>query len=122
MNKSKVKTVLKEISIELIGSVLIAVGLYNFAVASEFPMTGFSGIALILYRLFHLPIGLTIIVLNIPIALLCYKLLGRAFFLRSVRCIIISSVMIDYLAPLFPIYTGSRMISAICAGVPFACS
>lgn len=111
------KKIAHEISMELLGSLLIAVGIYNFAVASQFPMTGFSGISMILNRLFGLPIGLTIMVLNIPVAILCYKLLGRGFFLRSLRCIIISSVMIDYLAPLFPVYTGSRMLSAITTGV-----
>lgn len=114
---NRAKRIMKEIGMEFIGSALIAVGLYNFAVTSEFPMTGFSGISLILNRLFHLPIGLTIIVLNIPVALLCYRLLGRGFFLRSLRCIVISSVMIDYVAPLLPVYTGSRMLSAICTGV-----
>ena len=113
----KFKIIAKEIFFEVIGSILIAVGIYNFAVASKFPMTGFSGISLILNRLFDLPIGLTIIVLNIPVSLLCYKLLGRKFFLRSIRCILISSLFIDYIAPLFPIYEGSRMISAICTGV-----
>lgn len=112
-----VKQFFKETAIETIASILIAVGIYNFAVASEFPMTGFSGISMILYRLFGLPIGFTIMLLNVPVAILCYRLLGKKFFLRSLRCILISSLMIDYLAPLFPVYEGSRMISAICTGV-----
>lgn len=113
----KVKQFCKETAVETLGSILIAIGIYNFAVASEFPMTGFSGISMILYRLFDLPIGLTIMALNIPVAILCYKLLGRGFFLRSLRCIVISSLMIDYVAPLLPIYTGDRMLSALCTGV-----
>ena len=40
------------------------------------------------------------IVLNIPVAILCYKLLGRQFFFRSVRCMILSSLFVDYVAPL----------------------
>ena len=115
--KKNIQQFLKETCIETVASVLIAVGIYNFAVASEFPMTGFSGISMILYRLFDLPIGLTTVILNVPVAILCYKLLGRKFFLRSIRCLIISSLMIDYLAPLLPIYQGSRMISALCTGV-----
>ena len=111
------KQFMKETLMETLASFLIAVGIYNFAVASKFPMTGFSGISLILYRLFDLPIGLTTVVLNVPVAILCYRLLGKKFFFRSVRCILISSLMIDYLAPLLPIYTGSRMISALCTGV-----
>lgn len=70
-----------------------------------------------MYRLFGLPIGVMTIVLNIPVALLCYRLLGRGFFLRSVRCMLISSVFVDYVAPLFPLYQGTRLIAAICAGV-----
>ena len=115
--KQNIKQFLKETCVETVASVLIAIGIYNFAVASEFPMTGFSGISMILYRLFGLPIGLTTVILNVPVAILCYKLLGRKFFLRSIRCLVISSLMIDYLAPLLPIYEGSRMISALCTGV-----
>ena len=114
---TNVKQFFKEVSIETIGSFLTAIAIYNFAVASEFPMTGFSGISLILYRLFQLPIGLTIFIMNIPVALICYKLLGKKFFFRSIRCIIINSLMIDYLAPMLPVYEGSRMISAIYTGV-----
>lgn len=117
MKKESIKQFLKETCIETVASVLIAVGIYNFAVASEFPMTGFSGISMILYRLFGLPIGLTTVILNVPVAILCYKLLGKKFFFRSLRCLVISSLMIDYLAPLLPIYEGSRMISALCTGV-----
>lgn len=108
---------IQDVLIEIAGSFLTAVALYNFAVPAGFPMTGFSGLALILYRLFSLPIGVMTIVLNIPVAILCYRLLGRGFFLRSVRCMIISSLFVDYVAPLLPLYTGGRLLAAICTGV-----
>ncbi|BBF44923.1 hypothetical protein lbkm_3663 [Lachnospiraceae bacterium KM106-2] len=106
-----------DVAVEVLGSFLIALALYNFALKAEFPMTGFSGISMILYRLFSMPIGFTTILLNIPVAILCYRLLGKGFFFRSVRCMVISSVMIDYVAPLLPVYDGSRILSAICTGV-----
>lgn len=101
---------------EILGSFLIAVALYNFALHAAFPMTGFSGISMILYRLFALPIGLTTIILNIPVAIACYRLIGRDFMFKSLRCMIISSLMIDYIAPLLPVYQGSRMLSALVTG------
>lgn len=107
----------KQVFWECIGSILIAVGIYNFAVQAEFPMNGFSGISIILYRLAHIPIGLSTILLNIPVALLCWKLLGRQFFLNSLRCMVLSSVMIDILAPMFPVYSGSRLLAALCTGL-----
>lgn len=108
---------LKDIAFELAGSFLAAVALYNFALKAEFLMTGFSGISLILYRLFGLPIGALTIALNIPVAIWCYKLLGRDFFLRSVRCTILSSLMVDYVAPLLPLYSGDRLLTALFTGV-----
>lgn len=111
------KRVALDIIVEIIGSFLIAISLYNFAAQAKFPMTGFSGIALILNRLFSLPIGITTIVINIPVAIICYKLLGRGFFLRSFRCMIISSLMIDYVGPLLPMYHGDRLLAAITTGV-----
>lgn len=102
---------------EIVGSIFIAAAIYNFAVQAQFPMTGFSGISIILYRLFEIPIGLSTVLLNIPVALLCYKLLGKNFFISSLRCMLISSVFIDYIAPLFPVYEGDRLLAALCTGV-----
>ena len=55
-------------------------------------MVGISGIALIFYHLMNIPIGVSSIILNIPIALICYKALGKDFFVRSIRSIIITSL------------------------------
>lgn len=107
----------KQIFWEVLGSACIAAGIYNFAVQAGFPMTGFSGISIILYQLWNVPIGLSTILLNIPVAFLCYRLLGRQFFISSLRCMVISSVMIDYIAPLFPVYDGDRLLAALCTGV-----
>lgn len=103
--------------LETLGGFLVAVALDCFAVNAAFPLTGFSGIALIVNRLWGLPIGVTTVLLNIPLAFLCYKLLGRGFFLRSMRCMVISSVFIDYIGPMLPAYDGDRLLAALCTGV-----
>lgn len=115
--KNKLQELIVQLLWELVGSIFIAIGIYNFAVQAEFPMTGFSGISIILYQLFNVPIGLSTILLNIPVAIICYKLLGKKFFISSIRCMIISSVIIDYIAPLFPVYEGSRLLAALCTGI-----
>lgn len=106
-----------DILIDIIGGILIALGTYNFAAAARFPMVGLNGIALIFYHLFGTPIGLVAMLLNVPIALACFKILGRKFFLRSLRTILITSIIMDYISPLFPIYEGDRMLAAICTGI-----
>ena len=113
----KWKPILTGIICEVIGSLLVALGTNNFAIASQLPLVGFSGIAFILNRLLGVPVGWAIIGLNIPVAILCCRVLGKDFFIRSMRCMVISSLMVDYLAPLFPIYQGDRLLAAIATGV-----
>lgn len=106
-----------DVLIDIVGGILIALGTYNFAAEAMFPMVGFNGIGLIFYHLFEWKIGMVVMILNIPVALICFRILGREFFIRSIRTIIITSVIIDYVAPMFPVYSGDRMLAAICTGV-----
>lgn len=111
------KRILKEILFEISGSLLAAFGVYSFALQAAFPMTGFSGIAALFYYLFRIPVGTLSILMNIPVTLFCFRLLGKRFFFRSIRCLMLFSLALDFIAPLFPVYTGDRLLSAICTGV-----
>lgn len=107
----------KNLTLEILGCFVSALGLYNFVVAAEVPVTGVAGIGSILYRLIGLPIGWTSILINIPIIAFSYKTLGRSFFLRSVRCMVVFAFVTDYIAPLLPVYEGDRMLATVCGGV-----
>lgn len=117
MRYTGIKRFAADVLVDIAGGILIALGTYNFAAASNFPMVGLNGIALIFYQLFGTPIGLVAMLLNVPIAIGCYRILGRDFFLRSIRTIIITSVIMDCVAPLLPVYEGDRMLSAVCTGI-----
>ena len=65
--KSKVKTFLIDILLDIVGGCFIAIGVYNFAVASGFPVAGISGIAIVFYYFWKIPIGTMTTILNIPI-------------------------------------------------------
>ncbi len=103
--------------VDILGGVLVGVGIYNFAASAGFPLAGVSGIALIFYRIFGLPIGLGTLLINIPIVLFSYRVLGRRFLLRSLQSMVISSLILDYVMPLLPVYDGERMLAAVCTGV-----
>lgn len=117
MNQTKVKELAMDILVDVVAGMVIAIGVYNFALNANFPLAGFSGIAIILYHLFRIPVGIGTILLNIPVSIFCYKFLGRTFFLKSVKSMIISSILMDYVAPMFPVYNGSRLLAALCMGV-----
>ena len=115
--RKAVEKLMKNIGVELVGSMLIAISTYNVAFHARFPVAGFSGIAMILYRLFGVPMGLSNLLMNIPLAILCYRMIGNRFLLRTVRCMVISSILLDTVAPLLPVYEGNRMVAALLACV-----
>ena len=117
MNKSNWKETGIDILVDIAAGMVIAIGVYNFALNANFPVAGFSGIAIVMYHLLGLPVGAGTIILNIPVAIFCYKFLGRNFFLKSLKSMIISSFLMDYVAPYLPVYEGSRLLAALCMGV-----
>ena len=83
------------------------------ALLAGVPVTGVAGIGAILFRLFGLPIGVTNIIMNIPIVLICFKYLGKDFFFRSVRCMVLFAIFTDYVLAALPVYQGDRMLATI---------
>ncbi|MCQ2523331.1 MAG: YitT family protein [Lachnospiraceae bacterium] len=112
--KEKLATLFIDIICDIAGGILIAVGLYNFASAMGFPMVGFNGLALIVFQLYRIPMGMFVIAMNIPAILICYRRIGKRFLARSFKTMIITSVIIDYIAPMFPVYTGDTLLAAVC--------
>ena len=117
MNKKRIKKFVIDLLADIAGCLCIAVGVFNFAAASEFPVTGVSGIALVVYYYWHLPIGLVTMALNIPIVLICGRILGLKFVLKSLRTMLISTLCVDTIAPLLPVYHGEQILSCICMGI-----
>ena len=89
MDKKKIKNITLDLAADIVGSFLIAIGIYNFATASEFPVTGITGIAQVLYIYFGLPIGTMTTIINIPIILACVKVLGVKFVVKSLKTLLI---------------------------------
>lgn len=117
MKKLNWKELAMDILIDIAAGMIIAIGVYNFALNADFPVAGFSGIAIIMYHLLGIPVGAGTIALNIPVAIFTYKFLGREFFMKSMKSMIISSLLMDYVAPLLPVYDGDRLLAALCMGV-----
>lgn len=102
---------------DVLGSILYAIGVYTFAKSADFAPGGVTGLALILNHLWHCPIGTATLVLNLPIVLLSYRVVGRRFLIKSFRTMVISTVILDFIFPLTPMYTGSPLLAALFSGV-----
>ncbi len=113
------KTAGRDLLYDVIGSILYAAGIYTFAATANFAPGGITGIAMIVNHFFpFLRIGLVTVIINVPVAIICYRLLGRVFFFKSVKSMLISALILDYVFPLFPQYDGANnpLLAALFAG------
>jgi len=115
--KYSFKTFLGDIGFDLVGCILYAVGINCFIMPQDFASGGVSGIALIITYLTGLPNGTITFILNIPLILVSFKILGHMFLLKSVKTLAILTFCIDILTQPFPKYTGDPILAAICAGL-----
>ena len=115
--KTQISTLLVDLVYDIVGCFIYGVGMVTFASASNVAPGGVCGIAILLNYLTKIPIGFATVLINIPIILLTFKTLGKKFFARSVKTIVVSWVVVDYLVPLIPNYTGEPILAAIFGGI-----
>ena len=118
----KYKESIIDILCEIAGNLLIGFATYNVAASADFAVSGFSGIALILFKFYNIPMGTTIFLLNIPFALLCIKIIGWKFIVKSVRCIAIQSLIMNYVVVLLPQLKMEKFLAVIVVGVLYGIS
>lgn len=78
-----------------LGSFLYSIAVNFFFKTHHLAQGGFTGISLLLHYLFDTPIGLMIILMNIPVFILGYIRLGKGFLLYSAYGMLAVSLFID---------------------------
>ncbi len=99
----------------LLGCVLGAAAYPLFLTPNNIAPGGITGVAMILYYLFRLPVGTVSLVLNIPLFIAGYRTMGKLFAFRSLAATVLFSLLIDIL-PLQPM-TVDPLLGTLFGGV-----
>ncbi len=78
-----------------VGSTIAGISINLFLVPHHLLSGGVSGVAMILYFLFHYPIGVMTTLFNVPIFYLAYKMLDREYVVGALYGLLIFSVALD---------------------------
>lgn len=114
------KNNLKKFTIEILGTIIgaliMAVGISQFLLPNQLSSGGVAGIATIIYYLLNIPMGTTIVCINIPLFLLSMYKIGKGFFVKSIIGTVSLSLFIDIFDKLEPI-TNDRFLACIYGGI-----
>lgn len=100
-----------------VGVIITAVGLDAFLVPAKIAAGGLSGVATILYHIANLPVGLTMLALNVPLFLWSILRLGGRYTVNSIYGTVALSLFIDLLAPYTPLLTEDLLLASLYGGV-----
>jgi len=103
-----------------LGSLVSAVNVNLFLAPSELAPGGVSGAAIILNKFTNWPIGLMMLVMNLPLLFVGFKYLGRFnFLIRTLYVVLLFSLGVDLLAPWLPAggVSDNLMLNALYGGV-----
>lgn len=104
MGKIKNKTTRDLVSYVLLtlGAIISALALECFLIPNTILDGGITGISIILFKLFTIPVSLLVLVLNIPFVFVGYKNLGKHFLHRTIYSMIIFSFFLSYFENVTP--------------------
>lgn len=100
----------------VIGTALIAGSTSLFLLPNQLSSGGFSGIATIVYYLLEIPLGTTILVLNIPLFVMSLIKNGKHFFINAIAGTAGLSIFLNIFEKLKPI-TTDRFLACIYGGI-----
>lgn len=117
-NKNPVLRTLYVYGMIVFGSALYALGFDWFFQPNHISMGGFTGIAQVLNRLIPaLPVGMTMLVLNIPLFVIGVKKQGIKLLISSLFAMSAGSLMIDGLAMIYTFPAMDPLLACIYGGV-----
>ena len=99
-----------------IGTIIMAAGLELFLIPNQLSTGGFSGIAIIIYYILKVPVGTTILLLNIPLFIIAYFKVGKEFFAKAVIGTIFLSIFLNAFEKINPI-TEDRFLAFLYGSV-----
>lgn len=85
-----------------IGAIISALALECFLIPNTILDGGITGISIILFKLFAIPVSLLVLILNIPFVFVGYKNLGKHFLYRTIYSMIIFSLFLSYFENVTP--------------------
>ena len=118
--KKKEKGTIKNSILEILGTILgafiIAIAVSLFLLPNKLSSGGIAGIATITYYLLNIPMGISMLIINIPLFLMSILKIGKTFFVKSIIGTISLSFFIDILDKLTPL-TSDKFLACIYGGI-----
>ena len=118
--ESKLKTIAVDLLFDLIAGIAFGVSVNVFTAPNHIAPGGVTGFATLMNYIFGVPIGLMSFMINVPLLLSGVKILGKEFFVKTFKSVVIINFSVDVIVPFITqgyVYQGEKMMAGLMGGV-----
>jgi uncharacterized membrane-anchored protein YitT (DUF2179 family) len=100
----------------IIGTALMAAAYNMFLIPNRLAAGGISGLGILLFHLYLIPVGMTVLIVNVPLFFLAWKYLGWKFVAHSLTGTILMPFMLEFFTFL-PLVTTDLLLASVFGGI-----
>lgn len=100
-----------------LGVLITALAMNLFFIPHKIAAGGISGLATVLHYLFDFPVGIIMLIFNIPIFILGLRILGARYGINTLYCAAMLSIFIDLTSRFMPVVTEDILLNSLYGGV-----
>lgn len=100
----------------LMGTALTAASFNMFLIPNKIAAGGISGLGVILFHLFNIPVGVTVLLANVPLFILAWVSMGWKFVGHSLAGSLFFPLMLSA-TEFLPLVTGDLLLASIFGGI-----
>ena len=114
------KTIAMDLLVDLIAGIAFGISVNVFTAPNHIAPGGVTGFATLMNYIFGVPIGLMSFCINVPLLLIGVRVLGKEFFFRTLKSVVIINFSVDVIVPMMVqgyVYTGEKIMAGLMGGV-----
>lgn len=118
--QNMVKTIAMDLLVDLIAGIAFGISVNVFTAPNHIAPGGVTGFATLMNYIFGVPIGLMSFCINVPLLLIGVRVLGKEFFFRTLKSVVIINFSVDVIVPMMVqgyVYTGEKIMAGLMGGV-----
>lgn len=117
IKKESAKEIFLDVVICILGSFIYAVAVNCFIAPNDITSGGITGISILINHIWGLPTGASMFVLNLPLFIISFFVLGWQFIAKTLFSTFLASLFIDLGVYFMPTYSGDKLLAALFGGV-----
>lgn len=115
-NRNNILNTVKDYAMVIFGTAAYTVGVSIFIIPSEIGIGGLTGISSVIYKLTGFPVGITLLLLNIPLIISGFLMLGHKFIIKSLFSVGLFTLFSDVLLAQLSFNLNDKLLNSILGG------